>query len=391
MLCVQSGYKTVTPVEIGNCVAALNGKLISYRALRVYFACLALIAVREAAKRSRPRSRNRAQEFSRYRVGEICQLTGLAESVVLRELRGLKRAGVLSFSESEIAIRNEAVPESQAVTQALAGKRSCHRPVPIPRSVLRFLARSPKAVLGKTILAYLFRGMSIDRRSGEVRGAGAVKASWIAEVMGVSLRAAKAARKELIALGLISKDTGSFQRKLNRDGAYFRVSLSWKGSAKAVSRVASGHGVRVSSSRIAPQDPETRTAFAPPPKEVKTPYGSKDQKASLTKQPGVSSIQGKARGPTLGDVQMEDLLVYSRTEALYQQAVSACWMQDSEASLLNWVAAAVRAKTCQARDPVRVFLGIVRRGLWKHITDADEERARRAINRYRYGLCGASA
>jgi hypothetical protein len=295
------------------------------------------------------------------------------------------------FSESVIAIRKESSPESQAVTQALAGKRSCKRPVPIPRSVLRLLARSPKAVLGKTVVAYLFRGMSIDRESGEVRGVGTVKASWIAEVMGVSLRAAKAARKELIALGLISKDTGSFQRKLNRDGAYFQVSLSWKGSAMAAARVASGLRSQVPSLRIAPRQPENRTAFAPPPKEMKTPYGSKNQKASLTERPGVSLIQGRERGPTLRDVRMEDLLAYSRTEALYRQAVSARWMQDSEANLLNWMAAAVRAKTCRARDPVRVFLGIVNRGLWNHITDADEERARKAINRYRYGTCAASA
>jgi hypothetical protein len=262
-VCVESGYKIITPTEIGSCIAALNKKEISYRALRVYFACLALVAVREAAKRARPCRGTRSRELSRYRVEELCGLTDLAERAVLRELRVLKRAGILSFSESSISIAKEQGQESLTVTQALAGKRSCKRPVPIPRSVLRFLARSPKAVLGKTVLAYIFRGMSIDRRSGEVRGAGTVKASWIADVMGVSLRAAKAARKELIALGLISKDTGSFQRKLNRDGAYFRMTLSWKGSAKAKSRAASGHGARVPSPRNAPRHSENRTAFAP--------------------------------------------------------------------------------------------------------------------------------
>jgi hypothetical protein len=88
---------------------------------------------------------------------------------------------------------------------------------------------------------------------------------------------------------------------------------------------------------------------------------------------------------------MEDLLAYSRTEALYRQAISERWIHESEANLLNWIAAAVRAKTCRARDPVRVFLGIVKRGLWNHITDADEERARRAINRFRYTHCESSA
>jgi hypothetical protein len=141
---------------------------------------------------------------------------------------------------------------------------------------------------------------------------------------------------------------------------------------------------------IAPRGGESEAPFAPPLKEEKTPYGSKNQKAWPAKPPGGSSIQEKGRAPTLRDVQMEDLLAFSRTETLYRQAVSAQWVRDSEASFLNWVSAAVRAKTCQARDPVRVFLGIVKQGLWSHVTDVDEERARRAINRYRYGGCAAS-
>ena len=50
-MCVESGYKTVTATEIGNCISALNRKVISYRAVRVYFGCLALVAMRDAARR----------------------------------------------------------------------------------------------------------------------------------------------------------------------------------------------------------------------------------------------------------------------------------------------------------------------------------------------------
>jgi hypothetical protein len=382
-VCVESGYKILTPAEVGNCISALNRKDISYRAVRVYFACQAVIAIREAASRASPGRRKGVQYQPRYRLDELCRLTGLAEKGVRRELRALERAGILVFSKGEIETRKELGSDPTELASALAGKRSPKRPVPIPRSVLRFLAKSERAVLGKTVLAYLFRGMSIDCRRGEVRGAGAVKASWIADVMGVSLRAAKAARKELIALGLISKDTGSFQRKLNRDGAYFRICLSWKGAAAAKPLA----GTRP----IAPRHPEKRTAFAPPIKEQKTPNGSKNQKAWPTKPPGVSSIQSGRGEPMLRDVQMQDLLDFSRTESLYRQAVLAAWVQDSEANLLNWVAAAVRAKSCRARDPVRVFLGIVKRGLWVNITEADEERARRAINRYLFGVSEAAA
>jgi hypothetical protein len=47
------------------------------------------------------------------------------------------------------------------------------------------------------------------------------------------------------------------------------------------------------------------------------------------------------------------------------------------------LAAAVRANGVRDGDPVRVFMGIVRRRLWSHITEAQEERARQAPARFR--------
>lgn len=388
---VQSGYKTITPAECGSLIHALNEKRISYRAVRVYFACLSLIAIRDAAKRSSKRMTGAGRESQRYRVAELCSLTGLPEEAIRRELRSLTRSGILSFSESSIAIHCGSPASDTAVSMALAGKRSCKRPVPVPRSVLRFLARSQKAALGKTTLAYLFRGMAIDRTSGEVRGVGTVKASWIADVMNLSLRSAKAARRELIALGFITKDTGSVQRKLNRDGAYFRIDLSWGTRPRCVAsrsqRSGTGSAQRVAKAVIAPRKVRKNPDFAPPMKEMKTPYGSKDQKAWTAKPSGVSSKPDRVGEPSIRNVQREDLMSYSRTESLYRQAVKVSWVEDSEASLLNWMSAAVRAKCCRARDPVRVFVGIVKRGLWNYITEADEERARRAIVRYRDEAC----
>lgn len=388
-MCVQSGYKTITPADCGSLIHALNERRISYRAVRVYFACHSLIAIREAAKRSSKRRAGRCQGNQRYRVAELSTATALNEKAVRSELRSLARCRILTFSESSILIHRDRHPGESDLSLALAGRRSSKRPVPIPRSVLRFLSRSPKPALGKTVLAYLFRGMTIDRKNGEVRGVGTVKASWIADVMKVSLRAVKAARKELIAIGLITKDTGSLQRKLNRDGAYFRINLAWGSRPARVAsrrrRSAPKSGQRVTESEVAPPAVRNSTAFAPPMKDKKAPYGSKNQKAWTAKPSGVSSKRNRVGKPDLRNVQPEDLLAYSRTEALYHQAVKESWIEDSEANLLNWISAAVRAKSCRARDPVRVFVGIVKRGLWSHITDADEERARRAIVRYRDG------
>jgi hypothetical protein len=192
----------------------------------------------------------------------------------------------------------------------------------------------------------------------------------------MSLRSAKAARKELIELGFISKDTGSFQRKLNRDGAYFRVNLSWCWNEAPKRRVPE---------KISPRSAKTHAAFSPPYKYKKTSYESKNQKtqALRLKPSGVCKANKKDPAPTLRDVRPEDLRRFSRLKILFDQARRERWIGGSEADFLNWVAAAVRAQTVKARSPVRVFLGIVRKGHWQFITQAQEERARAAIHRNR--------
>lgn len=392
---VQSGYKTVTPTQVACLVGAVQRGELSYRAVRVYFACLELVAIREAARRASGVRHKRPHDVPRYRVAEIGALTGLTVRAVRRELRALDVRGVLNYSESCIATRAADSELSTELIRSLAGRRSSRRPVPVPRPVIRFLAHNHKAVLGWVVIAYLVRGMSIDRATGEVRGVGSVKASWIAEVMQVSLRAAKAARGELIARRLISKDTDSVQRKLNRDGAYFRINLAWAvARPEGGPRACRGRGQTaavVPSKGIAPLGRRSALPIAPPIKNKKTPYGSKDQRAWSGKPAGVFSSQDRERAPDLRNVRPEDILSFFRTEALYHQAVKARWVRDSSADFLNWVAAAVRAKTCRARDPVRVFVGIVRRALWHHVTDADEERARLAIIRYCQDSGGCAA
>src|SRR5262249_12779770 len=138
--------------------------------------------------------------------------------------------------------------------------RSWRRPVPMPRSLLRFLASCSRPTLAKVLLAHCLRGLTLDRRSGEVRGRGTVKASWIGETFSISLRAAKSARASLILLGLIGKDTGSVQKKLNRDGAYFELNLVW------------------SRTNPAPRASAECQGSAPPKRRLQTPSDLKDQK-----------------------------------------------------------------------------------------------------------------
>ena len=388
-MCIQSGYKTITPIELSNALFALRSKLITFRAFRIYLGCFSLIAIREAAKRSTPHTRGKGTLTPRYRIFELRRLTGASEKEIRRELCRLKRCGLLTFAESEIEISKSPVTGSEDLLTALSGKRSALRPIPVPRSALRFLASCSKPALTKTMLFYILRGLTIDRKSGEVRGKGTLKLSFATDALGVSERAAKYARSELIKIGWISKDTGSFQRKLNRDGAYFLINLSWinPNSAAYQSNLAanSNESRVVAESQFAPPEAKTCTKFAPPYKEKKTPYGSKDQKTLGAAQipTGVFSKQFRERKPNIRDVKLDDLMSLSKMEALYLQACKLGLTQASEASALNFLSAAVRAKRVKSGDPVKVFVSILRRKLFHHITQEEEETARRALVRIR--------
>jgi len=94
--------------------------------------------------------------------------------------------------------------------------------------------------------------------------------------------------------------------------------------------------------------------------------------------------------PTLKNITSDDLHRLSHLEELYKQATAAAWLPDCEANLRNFVAAAVRATragtacsestACSGSgDAVRIFVGIVRRGLWPNITQEQEDRRRLPI------------
>lgn len=324
-------------------------------------------AVREAAARSAKRKGRKGCPGSRYIISELCGLTTLPQAVVRRELRVLKKASLLVFSEPCIAVDSDLHGDRAGLCESLAGRRSERRPIPVSRAVLRFVARTDRRAISQVMLAYVIRGAVLDRKTMEVKGAGTVKASWIAKTFKLSLRSAKSGRAELIKLGFVSKDTGSFQRKLNRDGAYFKMCFDWLGGNK-----------------FAPRPAKSRALFAPPYKDMKTSYESKNQKpqSSALKPSGVCKAN-EDRKPSLRAITVEDLRDYQCLEELYEQACRAGWVKPSESCFLNWIAAAVRANSVKARDPVRVFVVLVRQGKWGFITQAQEDRARAIILKHR--------
>jgi len=387
-VCLKSGYKTITPVELSNALFALNSKLITFRAFRIYLGCFSLIAIREAATRLKRKNPKAPAFVPRYRISELGRLTGAGDKEIRRELNRLKRIGLVSFSETDIKINKRQLQDSEEFLAALAGARSPNRPIPVPRSALRLLASSTKPALTKTMLAYILRGLTIDRKTGEVRGKGTLKISFVTETLGLSERAANYSRAELIKIGWITKDTGSFQRKLNRDGAYFSINLAWVNpkSASYQSNLPVKHSESnvVPETQFAPPGAKICTEFAPPYKDKKTPYGSKDQKtlSAAQKPTGVFKNIGQGK-PNIRNVTLDDLKNLTRMEVLYSQACKLGLIQPCEASALNFLSAAVRAKRIESGDPVKVFVSILRRKLFHHITQDEEDTARRALARIR--------
>ncbi len=414
------GYKTITPIQIANLLAALAEDTITLRSFRVFLGSLELKAIREAANRvKKAKGKGKGQE--RYEKSELTRLVpDLSERAITSELRRLTRAKLLSFRAGVLELSHELLPEAEAVLEALNGSRSSTRPIPIPRRGLRFLCRCRKPSLIKTLLAYFVRGLSFNRKSGELRTAGTVKASWISRAFDLSERAVRGARAELISLGFISKDETSHQRKLNRDGSYFRLTLSWDrgepqtnrdshstdlpltltaqkpdrqcgGEGRVIhdetpqSLVVGNSGGFAAPSRavegikkgleFAPPQAKNGGEFAPLKEILRTLSDLKNQKLVPSEPTGVWGKEGR---PNLRNIRPEDIRKPSRLRELYEQATKAGWLERSEANFLNFAAAAVRANRASG-DSVRIFVGIVKRKLWGHISQAEEGRARQLL------------
>jgi hypothetical protein len=296
-------------------------------------------------------------------------------------LRALEGHGLVTFRPESLTLRKEPLEQAAILAEDLAGPRSISRPVPVPRVLLRWWTAQRHAGVVKVMLGYVVRGLTLAPKTGGIRAKGTVKASWLARTLGLSLRTVRYAQAWLQRQGWVPKDTGSFQRKLNRDGAYFVLNLDWPppGTSHLVKR----HKRR---GRIAPLASKNCTSFAPPGKDRETSTEGKHQEARPCRRIAVAGVCKQAgvgdptSPPNLSGVKRGDLCRLSRVEALYRQACIRGWLVPGEANRLNVFAAAVRAREV-GRDPPRVFVTLLRRRLWHHVTQAQEDRARRALVR----------
>jgi hypothetical protein len=364
------GYSRVPVESVCRLWSAYREGLLRTADLRTWFAAHELLARRCNLRRGR---------VPRFTVTEVSSVSSLSISLSKASIRRLTRLGFLTWSNTGI----QPLCGTEATVVALTGLplmlaavTNPRRVLPIPRHTVLMLARSRRPVLIATILGQLFR--CIYYRSRTCVSWGRCKASWVADAFGVDVRNVKAARKELETCGWMRQVTSNHWQR-QRFGAAFVITLQWE----------SRQDRRLHAPVISPLRKAQKAAKSPPPVSYKDlPFGNEDQNRVSAHRTGVCG-EGSGKGePRLLHVVPADLVNPERTAALFRQAVSDGLVKDVPMERLRFFAAAERAKRL-AHNPGGFFVTLLRRQLWKHISDRDEEPARRVLVRmpeFFYGM-----
>lgn len=185
-----------------------SGDLSRYLDFRVYLALHEFDEQRRAWARSRAKAGKGtlkpALSIPKL-VAELCKITGGSSERLVREsLRRLAVTGLITLtptavlfatSMAELAANEGA--ELQGWMQNRPGVRE--RRLPVPRRVLRYLARGAPASVAATVFGHLIR--CLWWRERECRVAGRCTAGFISGVFGVDSRSVKRARAELRKVG----------------------------------------------------------------------------------------------------------------------------------------------------------------------------------------------
>ncbi len=347
----DGGFCFISATAILRAWVAYHERSIRLADLRVWLACFELVARRCGLQKG---------GATRYRWEELHTLVGGAGgrhlSAAVRRLEG---AGLLRWSLSGITF-----PASDAEAHGLdasAGPMR-NRPVPVPRRLLRRLAAGSSRAVLATAFGHLLR--CLHYRNGQCVSGGFCKASWIARTFGVHERNIKWARQRLAAEGWLIVCPVS-QAVLNHGGAAVTWNMSWS----------------VPDSESPPPLTQTASGSPPPMKKKELSTRSEQQKPPGTREDGIRA--GRAmparRPPTLRDVVVADLADAKRLAVLHHQAAQAGWVRDCEADWLNVAAAAEHARRCGMVNPPGLFVWLLRHKRWDHISQADEDAARRSL------------
>jgi hypothetical protein len=420
---IEGGYEPITVTQLIMAWWAYQSRLIQKLDLRVWFACWELEIRRRLSN-------------GRYQpsLAELRRLVGASSAKgqggLGGSIRRLRAFGLLrtcskdgiTFAQSPDELHHEDLSGLWAMLDEVSGPG---RRIPVPRRIIRRLAGGLSKARTATVLAHLIRCLFYRKGQG-INATGCCKASWVAEVFGVTERSVHDARGFLIEeFGWLIPGECS-QRVLNRDGLWVSINLEWGADAAESPAANFLDGVETIGGPDSRDTVATFPTTAPPPilPEPSAQTGQGDSSASTgiefspppadsaghfsgpleNKKPlrdlknqkpasrpsacggpaGVCTEKSSEKSPRLADILPEDLRDLSRLLNLYEQAIKRGLIGTGEADRLKFVAAAVHAQAV-AKDPCRLFAWLIHSKRWEVITQADEDEACARLKRHARG------
>lgn len=381
------GFRAIGTRQICAVWSAFRGKVLpKFLDVRVYFALHEIAGRRTAAIRvSRRKSgKVRFPWFDRDAVvREAWQLVGIESVASIRaSFLRLERASLVRLTPTEICFGeysdDSTAPVNLSADEMLAqiheDAEVRERAIAIPRRTLRFLAGNRRPALAATMLGQMIR--CLWWHNGRCNGVGSCSNAFVADLFDVHERNVKRARAELRGMGWLTTVPAA-RMHVNAHGAKAAINLAWAGGSTVCPFLSSAHGI----SKSPPPTPVSVFKSPPPIDKHNLPSGSKNHNPASGGPVGVRKRTESEQEPDVRRVQLSDLRDAARLDSLFGQAVSRGLVRESAAEQLLFFAAAEHAKRVGRRNPCGLFAAVVRRGLWRFISQADEERALMALKR----------
>ena len=333
--------------------------------IRVWLACFEAVARRCRVPRGC---------VARFTVVELRELVGSdSDEEIRRSIRRLTARGLVCWSEASVRVgqpvRALCNDEQADLDEHLAQVPNHRRRIPVPRRVIRLLARTGTRVSIATVFGHLLR--CLFYRGHECRPTGTCKASWIAAVFNVDPRNVKEARMSLVKMALLRMEPVG-QNFLNRHGPLVTVNLEWA-SAPAECR------------GLPPPRSIRRDDSPPPIREPELLRILTNQNRAAGRDAGAERERERNGKPSLRHVVPADLTDAARLACLFKQACVAGYVQPTESDRLKFFASAEHARAVATCNAPGLFAANVRERRWGVITLADEDAARRRLRCERDG------
>ncbi len=344
------GYVPIPVLELLRAWEAYRREIISLRDLRAWLACHELVARRTAAQRV-----TRRVVPTHYSESELhALLGGVGGEHVRASLRALTKAGLVEWSTTVVRFPTDSLREPEPELDRLVTLvRNVRRTVPVPRRLLRHLAREGTRSTVATMLGHLLRCAYRRRLSCSWRGR--CSSAWVADLTGVDERSVKRARAALVCGGWLRGDAGSRTQPWHAE--------IWE--------VAAGP----ERTGLSPVVHQSTTGLSPARRKRELLRSHENQNCGM----GVTATTKEGR-PNLRAIRPADLHDAERLGVLYQQACQAGLAAQSEAGRLAFASLAARARRCGTRNAPGLMAWLLREGRWAFATQCDENEARRLLN-----------